>query len=126
MKKRIIEVLQDMKDLGLDPVSAITACTHEFFSWERSDMEKVIGFLVADNFKYHYENNLFYRKICDEKGITPNVIQSFEDLIKIPLIPVQNFKQSDSHLLMSKSLSEVEFEMRSTGTSGIPSISRRR
>ncbi|MFD0588621.1 LuxE family acyl-protein synthetase [Paenibacillus sp. GCM10027627] len=119
------ELFQNMKDLNLDPVSMVAASTREMFQWERSDAEELTGYLMADNFKYHYENNTFYRKICDEKGVSPEQVQGFADINKIPLIPVANFKQADSHLLMTKPLSEVEFEMRSTGTSGIPSVSRR-
>ncbi|MBH5318814.1 LuxE family acyl-protein synthetase [Paenibacillus sp. GSMTC-2017] len=119
------QLFQNMKDLNLDPVSMIAASTREMFRWERKDAEEMIGYLMANNFKYHYEKNTFYRKICDERGVTPEQVQGFTDINSIPLIPVANFKQADSHLLMSKSLSEVEFEMRSTGTSGIPSLSRR-
>ncbi|MFC6979667.1 hypothetical protein [Microbulbifer taiwanensis] len=41
------------------------------------------------------------------------------------LIPIELFKSNDSHKLLSISLRDVELEMRSTGTSGIPSVSRR-
>jgi len=81
--------------------------------------------LIIENFKYHYENNEFYRNSCNEKKINLNSIKTFNDLIKIPLIPVKRFKDVNSHLLLTKKLHEIEYEMRSTGTSGIPSVSRR-
>ncbi|GAA3326585.1 hypothetical protein GCM10020331_063080 [Ectobacillus funiculus] len=83
------------------------------------------GYLLSENFRYHYEHNAYYRMLCDDNNITPADIQDFKDLHKIPLIPVTSFKRPDSHLLLSTSLTNIEFEMRSTGTSGIPSISRR-
>jgi long-chain-fatty-acid---luciferin-component ligase len=118
-------VFNQLKTLGLDPVSAASTSVSSIFKWDEQKMKELKGYLISDNFKYHYENNSYYQKICNENNITPHDIQGFEDLHKIPLIPVANFKQPDSHLLLSKSLMDIEFEMRSTGTSGIPSISRR-
>ena len=88
-------------------------------------VNKYKGQVIADNFKIHYENNEFYRNMCDKKQITPEDIKGFDDLNKIPLIPIQSFKQRDSHLLLTSKLNEIEYEMRSTGTSGIPSVARR-
>jgi phenylacetate-coenzyme A ligase PaaK-like adenylate-forming protein len=48
-----------------------------------------------------------------------------DDLVKIPLIPIAKFKSTSSHELLSRPLTDIEHEMRSTGTSGLPSISRR-
>lgn len=81
--------------------------------------------LIIENFKYHFENNPFYRKACIEKEVFPTDLKGFDDLIKIPLIPVKRFKDVNSHQLLTKGLEEIEYEMRSTGTSGIPSVSRR-
>lgn len=81
--------------------------------------------LIIENFAYHYTNNEFYRNACNEKGIGIDSIKTYDDLIKIPLIPVKRFKDVNSHELLTKGLHEIEYEMRSTGTSGIPSVSRR-
>ena len=120
-----MKVVNQLKELGLSPVKSMIGSTQEIFKKPYEEVEKLRGEVIADNFRYHYENNEFYRSVCKEKGITPDDIQGIDDLIKIPLIPVKTFKQPDSHVLMTAKLSEVEFEMRSTGTSGIPSVSRR-
>ncbi len=97
----------------------------ETFSKPEKEQEELKTNLIIENFRYHYENNAFYRASCENKGINIDSIQSFDDLIKIPLIPVKRFKDVNSHELLTKGLHEIEYEMRSTGTSGIPSVSRR-
>ncbi len=43
-------------------------------------------------FKYHYENNSFYRKFCKENKICPDDIKNIDDFNKIPLIPDKFYK----------------------------------
>lgn len=47
---------------------------------------------IKYSFKNHYENNAFYHKFCKENDITPDDIKSMDDLIKIPLLPDNFFK----------------------------------
>lgn len=98
---------------------------NDIYNLEYNNIKEIQFSLIQSNFKYHYDENEFYRNSCIEKNISPSDIKTFEDLIKIPLIPVKKFKDINSHLLLTKPLSEIEYEMRSTGTSGIPSVSRR-
>jgi long-chain-fatty-acid---luciferin-component ligase len=81
--------------------------------------------LIAENFRFHYENNAYYRGLCQQQGVTPSDIRHYDDLIKIPLIRVSQFKQTDTQKLLTLGLDKIEVEMRSTGTSGIPSVTRR-
>jgi phenylacetate-coenzyme A ligase PaaK-like adenylate-forming protein len=43
-------------------------------------------------FKHHIENNNLYRRICEVNKITPKLIESKDDLNKIPLLPDSFFK----------------------------------
>ncbi|MDM5232009.1 LuxE family acyl-protein synthetase [Lysinibacillus pakistanensis] len=117
--------MENLKELGINPVTAVIGSTQQLFQWDEEKVNELKGYLISQNFKYHYENNSFYRMLCEDSGVTPADVQSLDDIQKIPLIPVTSFKRPDSHLLLSTSLENIEFEMRSTGTSGIPSISRR-
>lgn len=81
--------------------------------------------LVARLFAYHYELNDFYRSLCEEADVDPRTITTPSELAAIPLVPVRLFKQSNGHLLLSRPLDKVELEIRSTGTSGVPSVARR-
>ncbi|MDD1720853.1 MAG: hypothetical protein LUP95_02600 [Euryarchaeota archaeon] len=48
---------------------------------------------IKYTFTHHYNNNAFYRKYCDMRGVTPSDIKTNDDLYKIPLIPDLTFKQ---------------------------------
>jgi long-chain-fatty-acid---luciferin-component ligase len=80
--------------------------------------------LITSCFAHHYHNNQFYRDFCDNAGVTPEVVRN-EGVEKIPALPISIFKDSNSHLLLTRPITDIEFELRSTGTSGIPSVSRR-
>jgi long-chain-fatty-acid---luciferin-component ligase len=47
-------------------------------------------------FSRHYNLNDFYHKYCEEEGVTPDDIKTYDDLEKIPLIPDLTFKQHPS------------------------------
>ncbi|EON73584.1 LuxE family acyl-protein synthetase [Lysinibacillus sphaericus] len=117
--------MENLKELGFNPVTTAIGATQQLFHWDEAKVNELKGYLIAQNFQHHYENNKFYRMLCEDSGVTPADVQTLDDIQKIPLIPVTSFKRPDSHLLLSTSLENIEFEMRSTGTSGIPSISRR-
>jgi long-chain-fatty-acid---luciferin-component ligase len=118
-------IVSTLKQLGLDPLAAVVASVSELYRMPDEQLKSVKTALIADSFRHHYKNNAFYRNACDAKGVHPDQIQSFDDLIRIPLIPIAKFKSASSHELLSKPLNAIEHEMRSTGTSGVPSVSRR-
>ena len=78
---------------------------------------------VRAAFAYHYTNNDFYRAQCD--AVSPADIDDYADLHRIPLLPVGMFKQAGAHVLLTVGLADIETEIRSTGTSGVPSVARR-
>jgi len=80
---------------------------------------------VREVFGYHFERNAFYRAQCDAAGVGPADLTGYQDLGRIPLLPVGMFKQAGAHVLLTAGLDEIELEIRSTGTSGIPSVARR-
>lgn len=80
--------------------------------------------LIVSCFAYHYHNNRFYHDFCNDSEVTPEVVLN-EGVEKIPALPIRLFKDHNSHLLLSRPINDIEFELRSTGTSGIPSVSRR-
>lgn len=114
-----------LKNLGIDPLAAAAASVSELYRMTDAELNQLKTELIADAFRFHYDNNAFYRKACDEKGVTPAGIAGYDDLVRIPLIPIAKFKSASNHELLSRPLNTIEHEMRSTGTSGIPSVSRR-
>lgn len=76
-------------------------------------------------FRYHHERNNFFRAQCEAEQVTVDDITTRADLSRIPLLPVNMFKRPDAHVLLSAPLTDIELEIRSTGTGGVPSVARR-
>ncbi|TDZ99226.1 acyl-protein synthetase [Mycobacteroides salmoniphilum] len=91
----------------------------------RDDWRGSLTDVVRQAFALHFDGNGFYRAQCDAVGLTPHDIRHWADLQRIPLLPVSMFKQAGAHVLMTCGLEDVEIEIRSTGTSGVPSVARR-
>lgn len=87
--------------------------------------EAAVTAVLSESFGYHFDRNDFFRAQCDADGVTPAEVTSRADLARIPLLPVSMFKRQDAHVLMTASLADVEAEIRSTGTGGVPSVARR-
>lgn len=117
--------IDSVEKCGLDPLKVAYSSVGELFALSDDDLKEFKFHLISRAFKFHYENNDFYREACKSKGISPESITKFEDLVRIPLVPINLYKANDSYKLLSVGLNEVELEMRSTGTSGIPSVARR-
>lgn len=84
--------------------------------------------LAAEMASYHARNNAFYRQLCTDAGIAESSVLDRlgdTDIDAFPLLPVSLFKGDSSHRLLSCNLDDIELEIRSTGTSGIPSVARR-
>lgn len=117
--------LEACRAMGIDPVAAVLASARTLLREPQTKQEAIRFELLKESFRYHYETNRVYREIAQERGVTPERIQRFEDLLLIPCIPIKSFKDIHSHKLLTLPIQSLEHELRSTGTSGIPSISRR-
>lgn len=89
------------------------------------DWEAALTSVVTQAFAYHFERNAFFRAQCEASGVTPGDIVSRAHLPRIPLLPVSMFKRPDAHVLLTAGLNDIELEIRSTGTGGVPSVARR-
>lgn len=70
---------------------------------------------MKENCLFHYEHNKEYRRILDQFHFSPNDINSYEDLAKIPPIPTLYFKH---HNLLSLKKNKYVIKATSSGTSG--------
>ncbi|MCL1095566.1 hypothetical protein [Shewanella kaireitica] len=120
-----MELYKTLEQAGLDPVKVALSSVGQLYAMSEDNLLSFKHSLVVESFKFHYQHNEFFRHACDSRGVLPSQILTADDLIKIPLIPIHLFKANDNHKLLSKGLNTIELEMRSTGTSGIPSVSRR-
>jgi phenylacetate-coenzyme A ligase PaaK-like adenylate-forming protein len=48
---------------------------------------------IKSAFVHHYNDNEFYHKLCTTRGVSPVDVNTLDDLLKLPLIPDQTFKQ---------------------------------
>jgi long-chain-fatty-acid---luciferin-component ligase len=81
--------------------------------------------LLRESVALHYNANPYFRRQCDLHRITPDELHGVDDLHRIPLIPVQTFKKPDARFLLSVPLEDIDLEVQSSGTGGIPSVARR-
>jgi phenylacetate-coenzyme A ligase PaaK-like adenylate-forming protein len=121
----VLDIYDQLKAAGLDPIKGLIANVSKIFQLPQEAVNQLKGKMIAESFKFHCQYNPFYRNVCNEKGIAPKDVNGYDDLIKIPLVPIAKYKSAASHELLTVPLPRIEHEMRSTGTSGIPSIARR-
>ncbi|UZD90814.1 hypothetical protein [Cognatishimia activa] len=108
-----------------DLIRLANGAVSQLFALSDEDLATFQFEMIKRSYAYHFENNAFYRDLAVCADLTPDALLTEADLAKIPLIPVSAYKGQDSHRLLSVGLTEVEHEMRSTGTSGVPSVARR-
>lgn len=106
-------------------ISLATGSISSLFQLSDQELAEIQFDMIRVSFIHHFKNNAFYRDLSQCRGFGIDDLKSLDDLVKIPLIPVSAYKGQDSHRLLSIPISQVEHEMRSTGTSGVPSVSRR-
>ncbi|HHF56032.1 MAG TPA: hypothetical protein ENL42_03850 [Thermoplasmatales archaeon] len=70
---------------------------------------------IKESFLHHYENCARYREYSESKKITPEEIKNFDDLSKIPLLPINIFKKYD---LLSVKKEDIHIVAKSSGTTG--------
>jgi len=104
-------------------LAAMVGMPGEALRVPRSEWRAALTDAVRAAFAYHYEKNAFYRAQCGD--LSPADVTDYEDLQRIPLLPVGMFKQAGSHVLLTAGLADIDTEIRSTGTGGVPSVARR-
>ena len=110
---------------GMNLIALANGAVSSLFRLDDQELAALQFDMIRLSFEYHYDNNAFYRDLCQCRGFGKGDLKGPEDLVHIPLIPVSAYKGQDSHRLLTTPISQVEHEMRSTGTSGVPSVSRR-
>ena len=48
---------------------------------------------IKDSFIHHYSNNAIYRRFCDKYNVNPGAVRNETDLVRIPLLPSDFFKE---------------------------------
>ena len=106
-------------------LSQVLGDRHAAHTQDPSGWAETLTQLLREAAIDHASRNGFYRAQCDAEGFDPASMNNIGDLQNLPLLPVSMFKRPDAHVLLTCSLGDVETEIRSTGTSGVPSVARR-
>ena len=88
----------------------------ECMSYE--DMRKLQSERLVAQVKHVYENVPYYKNLMDEKGVTPDDIQSVDDLHKLPFLTKADLRDAYPYGLLAKPLSECVRIQSTSGTTG--------
>lgn len=88
----------------------------------RGDMHKLQGIRLKRTVERMYHNCEPYRKRMQEKGITPNDIQTIEDIVKLPFTSKHDLRDYYPFGLLSVPMSEIVRLHASSGTTGKPIV----
>ena len=88
----------------------------------RDEMRKIQSLRLKRVVERVYHNTPFYRKKMQEAGITPDDIQSIDDITKLPFTVKQDLRDNYPFGLMATPMSEIVRLHASSGTTGKPIV----
>ena len=84
----------------------------------REEMKKLQDERLVEQVKHVYENVPYYKKLMDEKGVTPDDIKGTEDLHKLPFLTKADLRDAYPYGLLAKPLSDCVRIQSTSGTTG--------
>lgn len=88
--------------------------------WTKEQVENYQLQQLSKLLHHAYENVAYYRKVFDERSLTPNDIKCFEDLQKLPVL-TKDIVRKNIEDLKAKNYPESKFEYtRTGGSTGFP------
>jgi hypothetical protein len=87
------------------------------FALSEDEKRPLFSAAMAEAFRHHFEHNEIFRTICRKEGFSAESIP--EDLSRLPYVPASLFKKG---LLLSVPAGRIAAEIRSSATSGPPSL----
>lgn len=88
----------------------------------REEMRKLQSIRLKKVVERVYHNTTFYRRKMQELGITPDDIQSIDDITKLPFTVKQDLRDNYPFGLMATPMSEIVRLHASSGTTGKPIV----
>jgi phenylacetate-CoA ligase len=89
---------------------------------EREEMQKLQSIRLKRVVEHAYHNTPFYRRKMQEMGLTPDDIESIEDITKLPFTVKQDLRDNYPFGLMAVPMSEIVRLHASSGTTGKPIV----
>ncbi|UPW00284.1 phenylacetate--CoA ligase [Halorussus gelatinilyticus] len=88
----------------------------------REELRDLQSERLAETVEYAYENVDFYREALDEAGVSPDDIESVEDVSELPFTTKEDFRDEYPDGLFAVDHDEVRRIHASSGTTGKPKI----
>jgi phenylacetate-CoA ligase len=88
----------------------------------RVELQKLQSIRLKKLVEHVYHNTPFYRRKMQEMGITPDDIQSIDDIVKLPFTTKQDLRDNYPFGLMAVPMSEIVRLHASSGTTGKPIV----
>lgn len=85
---------------------------------DHESMKKLQSERLVAQVKHVYENVPYYKKLMDEKGVTPDDIHGIEDLYKLPFLSKADLREAYPYGLLAKPLSDCVRIHSTSGTTG--------
>ena len=82
------------------------------------EIKKLQSEKLIKQVKHVYENVPYYKKLMDEKGVTPDDIKGIEDLHKLPFLTKADLRDAYPYGLLAKPLEECVRIHSTSGTTG--------
>lgn len=87
------------------------------FALSENEKRPLFSAAMAEAFRHHFENNDIFRAVCRKQGFSPGSIP--DDVTRLPYLPASLFKKG---FLVSVPAGQIKAEIRSSATSGAPSL----
>ncbi len=84
----------------------------------REEMKKLQSEKLVKQVKHVYDNVPYYRELMEKKGVTPDDIQSIDDLHKLPFISKADLRDAYPYGLLAKPLEDCVRIQSTSGTTG--------
>ncbi|MDR3250644.1 MAG: phenylacetate--CoA ligase [Tannerella sp.] len=88
----------------------------------RDEMHKIQSIRLKKVVERVYHNTPFYRKKMQESGVTPDDIETIEDIVKLPFTVKNDLRDNYPFGLMASPMSEIVRLHASSGTTGKPIV----
>jgi phenylacetate-CoA ligase len=88
----------------------------------REELRQLQGIRLKETVTRVYNNTPFYRKKMDEMGVTPNDINSIDDIVKLPFTTKTDLRDNYPFGLNAVPMSEIVRIHASSGTTGNPTV----
>ncbi len=94
----------------------------EFECMDEAELKKLQSERLVKNFRHVYENVEYYRKRCQDAGVSPDDIKSLDDLDKIPFTCKDDLRATYPYGLFAVPRKDVVRIHASSGTTGKPIV----